>query len=379
MPGKPLQFITGDDGGVVRSDGKFADISCKCDTRGLNRRDSRIAARACLSRVAEPARQHEQRLVDAAVPEPLGRAAQRPQNLLQGGTQDNGTFQYNGSPHRLAPDHLRRRRPVRLQRRGHDALRFNTFTGQANDANFRNGDPTKWVIISAPILSSPEGSFFYPPIIADPNPGRRRARSSRARSRVWRTQDWGGDRDVPRGQLPRVHDVRAASPAAATSSDRPPNARTSGHANSLPACRPYGGNPRVAARSPGSRGLRKTPGTMWAATSTGRVFITDNANDRRPCPSSGIGSTPGDSIGPNRAISAIYVDPTNARHAWISYNGYNVESRPATPGHVSRSTWSGAGAATWVDVSLQPARLPDHGRRQRRRDRRSLTRPPISA
>ena len=50
-----------------------------------------------------------------------------------------------------------------------DALRFNTFTGQANDANFRDGDPTKWVIISAPIISSPEGAFFYPPVIADPH------------------------------------------------------------------------------------------------------------------------------------------------------------------------------------------------------------------
>ena len=51
-----------------------------------------------------------------------------------------------------------------------DKLRFNTFFGQASDANFRNGDPTKWVIVTAPIVSSPEGSYFYPPIIADPNP-----------------------------------------------------------------------------------------------------------------------------------------------------------------------------------------------------------------
>jgi hypothetical protein len=51
-----------------------------------------------------------------------------------------------------------------------DDLRFNTFTGQANDANFRGGDPTKWVIISAPIIASPEGAFFYPPVVADPYP-----------------------------------------------------------------------------------------------------------------------------------------------------------------------------------------------------------------
>ena len=72
-------------------------------------------------------------------------------------------------------------------------LRFNSFTGQASDVNFRNGDPTKWVIATGPIVAS----------------ARRLAtstrRSSRTRTRpsagsifqgsqpVWRTQDWGGD------------------------------------------------------------------------------------------------------------------------------------------------------------------------------------------
>src|SRR6185436_11071568 len=73
-----------------------------------------------------------------------------------------------------------------------DALRFNTFTGQANDANFRGGDPTKWVIISAPILSSPEASFFYPPIVADPHAGVAGSIFQGSFS-VWRTQDWGGN------------------------------------------------------------------------------------------------------------------------------------------------------------------------------------------
>ena len=40
---------------------------------------------------------------------------------------------------------------------------------------------------------------------------------------------------------------------------------------------------------------------------------------------------------------------------WISYSGYNVNT-PAQPGHVFEVTWSGAGAATWVDLSFN---LPD--------------------
>ena len=95
---------------------------------------------------------------------------------------------------------------------------------------------------------------------------------------------------------------------------------------------------------------------MWAATGAGRVFITDNANAaaasvhwNRVDPNPANGNTP------SRAISAIYIDPVNPHHAWISYNGYNVNT-PAQPGHVFSVTWSGVGPATWVDIS---SNLPD--------------------
>ena len=93
---------------------------------------------------------------------------------------------------------------------------------------------------------------------------------------------------------------------------------------------------------------------MWAATSTGRVFVTDNA-DAAAASVVWNRVDPVGAIDPTRVISAIYVDPANAHHAWISYNGYNVNT-PAQPGHVFEVTWSGAGAATWVDRSYN---LPD--------------------
>src|SRR5207253_5157158 len=100
----------------------------------------------------------------------LSVAADNPKHL-QGGTQDNGTFETLGSavtwPQIIYGDGGQSGFNA-----GNSYLRFNTFTGQANDANFQNGDPSKWVIISAPIISSPEGAQFYPPIIADPNPAR---------------------------------------------------------------------------------------------------------------------------------------------------------------------------------------------------------------
>ena len=343
VPGKPLQFITGSDGGVVRSDGKFADISYKCDERGLNAADNALC-KSLLSRVANQLVNMNNGLSTLQF-QSLSVSAQRPQNLLQGGTQDNGTFQYNGSrnvwPQEIYGDGGQSGFNV-----DNDGLRFNTFTGQANDANFRDGDPTKWVIISAPILSSPEGAYFYPPIIADPHPAQAGSIFQGSFS-VWRTQDWGGDRDYLEANCAEFT-TSATQPGCGDFviiGDGVPSTQL----NSALWGTRAGGAVAWIARAP----QPKNTGTMWAATGAGRVFITDNADAaaasvvwHRVDP---VANDPG------RAISAIAVDPTNAHHAWISYNGYNVNT-PATPGHVFEVTWSGAGTATWVDRSYN---LPD--------------------
>jgi hypothetical protein len=228
-----------------------------------------------------------------------------------------------------------------------DALRFNTFTGQANDANFRNGDPTKWVIISAPILSSPEGAYFYPPIIADPHVANAGSIYQGSFS-VWRTQDWGGNQAY----------LEANCPEFTTSAVQPGCGDFVIIGNGVPST-------QLTAAAWGSRAggavawIQRTAqniGTMWAATGAGRVFITDNANAAAASVVwKRIDPNPAQLNTPTRAISAIYVDPANSHHAWISYNGYNVNT-PAQPGHVFEVTWSGAGAATWVDRSYD---LPD--------------------
>jgi hypothetical protein len=341
VPGKPYLFITGSDGGVVRSDGKFADISAKCDERGLSAADNALC-RSLLSRVPNQLVNMNNGLHTLQF-QSLSVSAQRPKNLLQGGTQDNGTFQYNGSrnvwPQIIYGDGGQSGFNV-----ADDALRFNTFTGQANDANFRNGDPTKWVIISAPILSSPEASFFYPPIIADPHPARAGSIFQGSFS-VWRTQDWGGDRDY----------LEANCPEFTTSATQP------GCGNFVrigtPAPSTDLGSAAWGTRAGGAVAwIQRTPqntGTIWAATSTGRVFITDNGD----AAAASVVWNRVDPVAndPGRAISAIAVDTADAHHAWISYNGYNVNT-PATPGHVFEVTWSGAGPAVWVDVSFN---LPD--------------------
>src|SRR5207253_2760908 len=192
-----------------------------------------------------------------------------PQNSLMGGTQDNGTFEYKGSS-QVWPQIIYGDGGQSGFNAADDHLRFNTFTGQANDVNFRDGDPTAWVVATGPIVSSPEGALFYPPDIADPNPATAGSIFQASQS-VWRTQDWGGDQAYLEANCPEFT-TSAADPACGDFvriGDGVPSrdltsaawgTRTGGFVASL-------------ARAP------QNTGTLWAATTTGRVFISDNAND----------------------------------------------------------------------------------------------------
>jgi hypothetical protein len=98
--------------------------------------------------------------------------------------------------------------------------------------------------------------------------------------------------------------------------------------------------------------------TLWAATTSGRVFITKNADAE---PASAVTWTRIDddsTIDPNRFVSSIYVDATNVNRAWISYSGFGVNT-PATPGHVFEVTYNPAtSTATWADRSYDMQDIP---------------------
>jgi len=341
VPGKPFQFIVGSDGGVMRSDGQFVDSSSKCDARGLSTAGTTFC-KSLLSRVPNQLIDLNSGL-DTLQFQSFSVSAQHPTNLLMGGTQDNGTFQYNGGA-AVWPQIIYGDGGQSGFNAANDALRFNTFTGQANDANFQNGDPTKWVIISAPIISSPEGAFFYPPIVADPNPAAAGSIFQGSFS-VWRTQDWGGDQAT----------LEANCPEFTTAADKPgcgDFVRIGDAVTDLTAASwgsRTGGAVAWIARTP------QNIGTMWVATSTGRVFVTDNANASANL----VHWTrldAGAANSPTRAISGIYVDPANPDRAWISYNGYNINN-PTQPGHVFEVVRSGS-TATWTDRSYDLADLP---------------------
>jgi len=344
VPGTATQFIAGSDGGVIRSDGQLADASSKCDSRGLNAADNAYC-KSLLSSVPNQLTTMNKGL-DTLQFQSLSVSPQSPK-LLQGGTQDNGTFQYDGSA-QVWPQIIYGDGGLSGFNAADDRLRFNTFTGQANDVNFRDGDPTAWVVATGRIVSSPEASYFYPPVIADPSADFAGSIFQGSFS-VWRTQDWGGDQAF----------LEANCPEFTTHADNPTCGDFEIIGDGVPSTRltsaAWGSRPGGAVAWL-ARATQNT-GTMWAATGTGRVFITDNAN----AAAASVHWTRLDqtaSNSPNRAVSSIYVDPTNANHAWISYNGYNVNT-PSTPGHVFEVTREAVtNVATWVDRTYDLADLP---------------------
>src|SRR5439155_16898123 len=121
---------------------------------------------------------------------------------------------------------------------------------------------------------------FYAPIIADPNPARAGSIFEGSRH-VWRTQDWGGDRDYLEANCPEF-----------TTSGSDPNcgdfATLGGPAgNDTPGdlAGTFYGTDRQPATNNFVAAVERAPSntsTMWAATAGGRVFITDTADAADP-------------------------------------------------------------------------------------------------
>jgi len=337
--------IFGGDGGLMRSSGAFADISSQCTTyRGLTGADLALCQQL-LSAVPTHLFNLNKGLSTIQF-QSLSVAADNYKHL-QGGNQDNGTFETYGSfvtwPQEIYGDGGQSGFSVT-----NSSIRFNSFFGQNHDANFQNADPSKWVIISGPIVTSPEGSNFYAPIIADPNPANASTIFEGSQS-VWRTQDWGGSQadlelNCPEFttpfDTPTCGDFVQIGPVGDTDLTMTTNGGTTR------ACVP-GVNCDLAAiaRAPSDTG------TMWVATNTGRVFISTNADAAAGSVTyTRLDTLPSATADPGRFVSGIFVDPANPNHAWISYSGYNFNT-PSQPGHVFEVTYNpGTPDATWTSL-----------------------------
>ncbi len=328
--------IFGTDGGLMRSSGAFADISSQCTTyRGLT--GTSLATCQQLLSAVPTYLYNLNKTLSTLQFQSLSVAADNPKHL-QGGTQDNGTFETTGSavvwPQIIYGDGGQSGFNV-----GSSAFRFNSFTSNFHDVNFQNGDPLKWVIASGPIVASGEGAQFYSPIIADPVSAGTIFQGSLS---VWRTQDWAGNQafleaNCPEfttsGANPACGDFVAIGPAGATN--------LTASAGDYRGTTRSGGNVAAVARG------TSDAATLWAATTAGRVFISKNADTTNTA----VTYARLDSLdvnSPARFPSGIFVDPGDPNHAWISYSSYSSLT-PTTPGHVFSVTFNPAGpSATWT-------------------------------
>ena len=246
----------------------------------------------------------------------------------------------------------------------------NEFTGGFGDSNFENGDPTKWVIATGPIVTSGEAVAFYWPQIGDPNPLPGTHPIYNGAQHVWRSWAFGAGTPgmVPQDTTPNIADYEANCAEFVTAGNTP----TCG--DYLPLGGPQGsgmagdltGSVYGSDRTGGSISWLARDGadhgTLWAATSAGRIFVTHNADASDPAAviwhridNSFSGGSP------TRFPSGIYVDPADVTHAWISYSGYNAAT-PTTQGHVfdvkENGSAPGSGVFTNLNVEAGTSAFP---------------------
>jgi hypothetical protein len=376
-PGNPTQIFEGSDGGVIRTSGAFADVSSQCDSPFRNgggplpkTSGSYTACKRLLSRVPTLIEHADKKLSSTLQ---FINVAINPSDSRRvlGGTQDNGTWA------NLGPSATNAFSQVIYGDGGNavfDATNptwlANEFTGGFGDANFENGDPTKWVIATGPMVASGEAVAFYWPQIGDPNPVPGTHPIYNGAQHVWRSWAFGAGTpgQVPQDTTPKVAAYEANCPefvtdgATPTCGDYLPLGGPAGSnqpgdlTGSVYGSDRTGGSMSWLARDSGDHG------TLWAATSAGRIFVTHNADALDPA---GVtwhridSSTSGNS--PTRFPSGISVDPADPGHAWIAYSGYNA-STPATPGHVfevkENGSLPGSGLFTNLGIEAGTAAFP---------------------
>jgi hypothetical protein len=349
VPGSNIAFF-GSDGGIVRSSAGFRDISSQCTTeRGLTGADLALCQQL-LSAV--PTRLFTT-YNDGLSTLQFQSVSVNPSNAnnLMGGTQDNGTFEKPTNSTTAWPQKIYGDGGQSGFNVGNPALRFNSFFLNFHDVNFRNGNPLKWVIASGPIVASGESSQFYSPIIADPVSAGTIFQGSLS---VWRTQDWAGNQAFLEANCPEFT-TSGADPSCGDFVQIGP----AGATNLTASAADYRGTTRSGGNVAALARASSDTTTLWAATTTGRLFISKNANTAN----TNVTYTRLDSLAansPGRFVSGISVDPADPNHAWITYSSYSALT-PATPGHVFSVTYNqGAGTATWtnLDGSGGPA-FPD--------------------
>jgi hypothetical protein len=339
VPGNPDQFFVGSDGGVIRTSGKYADASSQCDTRAMPLTGQNLTdCHAWLSKIPTELKVMNAGLGDLQMYQ-MSVSPYTPDTAMAG-LQDNGTVSFTGSTRWYLPltgdgcDN------------GFDAtdphLRFHEYTNGVVDVNYNDADPTSWLWVNDYFyLTPPEATRFCAPMLSDPVQTKTIFLGAQS---VWRTTDAGGDKsfleqhcNTAVGEEPS--DLLYTG-ACGTAADWPRLGTVTLTGTAFGTSK---SGSTIAALARGKDG-----GTMWAGTGGGRVLVSQNA---LAAPASVTFTRVDTTNQPNRQVSSIFVDPTNANHAIVTFSGYNSNT-PLQPGHVFDVVFDPAsGSATWKDIS----------------------------
>jgi hypothetical protein len=364
-PKNPDIVFYGSDGGIVRTNGRYANTSDRCAARGLTGVDL-VDCQRWLSNVPERIMTMNAGLRTLQFQD-LTPNPNDPLHDVIGGTQDNGTLGFDGSRTWLnfvSGDG---------GQSGIDAksgnIRYHTYFSVQGDVNFRGNDPQFWSWIFDPILYSfPDAAAFYIPFIADPVVSKTAFTGSQF---VWRTQNAGGEQSFLENHCsvlggPRSDRLNIGANSGCGDFVRlGPGSLVSGPASDK-------GTGYVVA----IERAKTDTGTLWVGTRRGRIFVSKNADANDPanvvtepdcCDTGGIKRQTDVSFTridapaqPRRYPSGISVDPRDptGNTAFISFSGYNAYT-PTTPGHVFKVVFNPAtGTATWTDLSYDLGDLP---------------------
>lgn len=348
-PNNPYQFFEGSDGGIVRSSGQFADVSGNCSDPNRNLGGAQLArCQQLLSRVPTELQSMNKGLTTLQ----FQHLSVNPfnSNDIQGGTQDNGTWENFGNQVKwletMWGDGGFSGFDV-----GNPQFRFHTYYDASPDVNFSGGAIEDWNWIADPIYGK---GLFYTPIITDPKVSGTMFAGARA---VWRTKTFGMGTmslDEFRAHCNEFYGDYSVVCGDWVPLSSSPDLRT-GYGSGR-----TGGNVSAVARAAGDSS------TLWAATSSGRIYITKNA-DADP-EGAVVFNRIDDANAPERNISGISVDPNNPNHAYISYNGFSspngINGPPviAPGGHVIEATFNPVtNTATFVDRSYDLGDIPVTG------------------
>jgi hypothetical protein len=345
-PANPLLFFEGSDGGVVHSSGQLTDATSHC-YQGYG--GFTTACENLLSAVPTKVS-----TINAGLSTLQFQGISEAGSRIIGGTQDNGTWLGSTGSSSWSQT-IYGDGGVPAFDASNPSWMMNEFYGAATDANFQNGDPTKWVIVDGTFASSGEASAFYKPQLGDPVVS---GTSFVGLQSVWRTQDFGGNEAYLEKNCP---EFTAYSGTAGCGDFAPLGDPTGkggpGSKSDLTSAKNYGSS-RAGGYIVALARTASDHSTLWAATAAGRVFISTNAD----ASAKNVKFTRLDSLSaasPGRFVSGIVIDPSNADRAWITYTGYN-HNTPSQPGHVFQVDYNpAAGTATWTDIDNGTGPLGD--------------------